>query len=113
MSWFNFKKKSVLDGIHELTIKHYKQFSEGKLSDTEILEVVQTTMRAFKEASHSKNETIRGELLMNIATFMVIYRSNCNKKQWLEHLNNEIIYYLNNGLRETYINGLSFHHKFN
>lgn len=109
--FFKLRKKSVLDSVNELTIAHYKKFADNKLSDSEILETVQTTMRAFREASEAKNEHISGENLLNIATFLVIFRANSSKKIWLDHLNKEIEYYLSHGIKDAYINGLSHHHK--
>lgn len=110
-SFFKPRKKSVLDSLDELTVCHYKKFADSKLSDFEILETVQTTMRAFREASEAKQEHISGENLLNIATFFVMFRANSSKTVWLEHLNKEIEYYLSNGIRDTYLNGLSQHHK--
>ena len=67
------------------------------------MEVVQTTMRAFKKASEAKDEHIPGSVLMNISAFMVMYRAHKTKSEWLSHLNKEVDNYLDTGLRSNYL----------
>lgn len=112
MFGFFKKKKNLRDSLAEFIILHYRRFADGKLSDEKIYEIVQTTMRAFKEASEAKAQIIPGNILLNISTFMVMYRSNSDDEKWLQHLKNEINHYLEYGIRDSYINGLSPLHEF-
>lgn len=100
-----FKKKSALDIIDESVLVTYQRFTDENLTEQELLEVVQTTMRAFRQASTTKNEHISANILMNISAFMVMFRAHKTKKEWLTHLNNEINFYLENNIRNSYING--------
>lgn len=102
---FSFlRRKTALDVINESTVEIYRKYAGNSLSDSDLLEVIQTTMRAFKDASVAKNENISGQVLMNITAFMVMYRSNKPKDDWLSHLNNEVELYLRSGLRNNYKN---------
>ena len=102
---FNFlRKKTALDVLNESVITMYGKYAENSLSDSDLLETVQTSMRAFKESSIAKKETIPANILMNISAFMVMYRSKKSKDEWLTHLNSEVDIYLHSGLRKTYVN---------
>ena len=98
-----FRKKTALDVIDSYSIAMYKKFTDGNLTDYELLEVVQTTMRAFRQASDAKDEHISGLMLMNISAFMVMFRAQKDKDEWLSHLNSEVEFYLDSGLRTSYM----------
>jgi hypothetical protein len=74
-----FKKKNpetLLDQLNASTVEMFKPILVNKkhLSDEKIIEIVQTVMRAFKEAAESKGETISGTVLINIsAKFIKVF----------------------------------------
>lgn len=73
-----------------------------EVSDEKILEIVQTTMRAFTQAADSKGETISGNVLMNISAKFIRVYDMSGQEFFLEHLKYEINKYLTEGLRPDY-----------
>ena len=73
------------------------------LSDEKIIEIIQTVMKAFKEAAEGKGEIISGRSLINIsAKFIKVYDLS-GPEFFMEHLKYEINLYLTSGLREDYL----------
>ena len=62
LGFFRKKKRTLLDELNDATVKMYRPLlvNNKKVSDEKILEVVQTTMRAFTQAAESKGEKISG-----------------------------------------------------
>lgn len=73
-----------------------------KISDEKILEIVQTTMRAFTQAAESKGEKIPGSVLVNISAKFICVYDMSGQDFFLEHLKYEINKYLTEGLRPDY-----------
>ncbi|MBA6348339.1 hypothetical protein [Colwellia sp. BRX8-9] len=103
-----FKKKkprSILDELDSVTVNMYRPLLKHKknTSDDKILEIVQTVMSSFQQASESKGERIPGKVLINIcAHFICVYDSQ-NQDFFMKHVPYEINVYLNSGLRDTYL----------
>ncbi len=103
--FFKKKPRSALDEINSLTVQMYRPYlvHNKDISDEKVLEIVQTVMRAFKQAAESKDESITGETLMNIsAKFVKVYDLG-GEDLFLEHLKYEISKYLDSGLRLDYL----------
>jgi len=101
-----FKKpKTVLEDMDSITVKIYRPFlvNNKNLSDDKILEIVQTVMRAFKQAAESKGEIISEEVLFKISAKFVITYDLYGSDFYMEHLKYEINLYLTSGLREDYL----------
>lgn len=103
-----FKKKNpetLLDQLNASTAEMFRPILVNKkhLSDEKIIEIVQTVMRAFKEAAESKGETISGTALINISTKFIKVFDLYEPEFFMEHLKYEINLYLTSGLREDYL----------
>ncbi|MCX9575699.1 MULTISPECIES: hypothetical protein [Vibrio] len=102
--FFRKKKKNILEELNCATVKMYRPLlvSNKKVSDEKILEIVQTTMRAFTQAAESKGEKISGDVLMNISAKFIRVYDMSGQDFFLEHLKYEINKYLSEGLRSEY-----------
>lgn len=103
--FFRKKKRTLLDDFNDAAVKMYRPLlvHNKKISDEKILEVVQTTMRAFKQAAESKGEEIAGGVLVNISAKFVRVYDISGQEFFLEHLKYEINKYLTSGLRPDYL----------
>lgn len=99
------KPKTLLDDFNSTVVNIYRPHlvHNKKISDEKILEIVQTVMRAFKQAAESKGETLSGTVLMNISTQFIRVFDLSGQEFFLEHLKYEINLYLNSGLRDDYL----------
>lgn len=103
-----FKKKkpeTLLDSFNATTAEMFRPLLENNknLSDEKIIEIIQTVMKAFKEAAEGKGEIISGRSLINIsAKFIKVYDLS-GPEFFMEHLKYEINLYLTSGLREDYL----------
>ncbi|EPP5340483.1 hypothetical protein D8S93_24165 [Vibrio sp. VGrn 2] len=102
--FFRKKKRTLLDELNDVTVKMYRPLltHNKNLSDEKILEIVQTTMRAFKQAAESKGEEISGDVLVKISAKFVCVYDMSGHEFFLEHLKYEINKYLASGLRPEY-----------
>tara|TARA_R110001592_G_scaffold363231_2_gene681934 strand:+ start:802 stop:1131 length:330 start_codon:yes stop_codon:yes gene_type:complete len=103
--FFRKKKRSLLDEFNDTAVKMYRPFlvHNKKMSDEKILEIVQTTMRAFTQAAESKEEKIPGEVLFKISAKFVCVYDISGQDFFIEHLKYEINKYLTSGLRPEYL----------
>lgn len=101
---FKKKKRTLLDEFNDATVKMYRPLlvNNKKISDEKILEIVQTTMRAFTQAAESKGEKIPGSVLVNISAKFICVYDMSGQDFFLEHLKYEINKYLTEGLRPDY-----------
>lgn len=102
-----FKKKkprTLLDEINDAVVKLYRPLIKKNhdISDTKILEIVQTVMKVFKEASGRRGENISGDSLNKIASKFVVVYDTLGEDFYLEHLKYDISVYLKSGLRDDY-----------
>lgn len=102
-----FKKKksrTMLDEFNDAVVKMYRPLIKNNhdISDAKILEIIQTVMRVFKEASERRGENISGESLSKIASKFVVVYDTLGEKFYLEHLKYEVNLYLESGLRKDY-----------
>jgi len=99
------KPKTLLDAFNATTAEMFRPLLENNknLSDENIIEIVQTVMRAFKEAADSKGETISGTVLINISAKFIRVYDLSGPEFFMEHLKYEINLYLTSGLREDYL----------
>ncbi len=104
LGFFRKKKRTLLDELNDATVKMYRPLlvNNKKVSDEKILEVVQTTMRAFTQAAESKGEKISGNVLMKISAKFICVYDMSGQEFFLEHLKYEINKYLTEGLRPEY-----------
>lgn len=107
--FFRKKKRTLLDDLNDATVNIYRPLlvNNKTISDEKILEIVQTTMRAFTQAADSKGEKISGDVLMNISAKFVRVYDMSGQEFFLEHLKYEIKKYLTEGLRPDYQRGCS------
>jgi len=101
---FGKKKRTLLDEVNDLTVQMFRPLlvNNKKISDEKILEIVQTTMRAFKQAADSKGEVISGSSLIKISSKFILVYDMSGQELFLEHLKYEIKKYLTDGLRPDY-----------
>ena len=101
---FKKKKRTLLDELNDVTVKMYRPLlvNNKNISDEKILEIVQTTMRAFTQAAESKGEKIPGSVLINISAKFIRVYDMSGQEFFLEHLKYEIKKYLTEGLRPDY-----------
>lgn len=101
---FGKKKRTALDELNDLTVRIYRPLlvNNKNISDEKILEILQTTMHAFKQAAESKGELISGTVLMKISKKFIVVYDMYGQEFFLEHLKYEINKYLNEGLRTEY-----------
>lgn len=102
-----FKKKkprTMLDEINDAVVKMYRPLIKNNhdISDAKILEIIQTVMRVFKEASERRGENISGDSLGKIASKFIVVYDTLGEKFYLDHLKYEVNLYLESGLREDY-----------
>ena len=102
-----FKKKkprTMLDDLHSATAEMFRPLlkSNKNLSDEKIAEIVQTVMRAFKEAADSKGLVIPGTALVDISSYFITVFDQKGNEFFIEHLKYEINVYLTKGLREAW-----------
>lgn len=102
-----FKKKTpktLLDDVNSATAEMFRPFFKNNksISDEKIVEIVQTVMRAFKEAAESKSETIPGTTLIDISSHFAGVYDLSGHEFFMEHLEYEINLYLTSGLREKW-----------
>jgi hypothetical protein len=102
--FFRKKQRTVLDELNDVTVSMYRPLlvNNKKISDEKILEIVQTTMRAFTQAADSKGEEISGKVLVNISAKFIRVYDKFGQERFLEHLKYEINKYLTDGLRPDY-----------
>lgn len=102
--FFRKKKRTLLDGLNDATVNMYRPLlvNNKKISDEKILEIVQTTMRAFTQAADSKGEKIPGSVLVKISAKFICVYDMSGQEFFLEHLKYEINKYLTEGLRPDY-----------
>jgi hypothetical protein len=98
------KPRTLLDEVNDTVVRVYKPLLEQnkKIPDEKLLEIVQTVMRAFAEASESKGERIPGESMTKIASKFVVVYDTMGEDLFYEHLKYEVNLYLQSGLREDY-----------
>lgn len=99
------KPKTLLDSFNSTVVEMFRPLLENNknLSDEKIIEIVQTVMRAFKEAAESKGEIISGTVLINISAKFIRVYDISGPEFFMEHLKYEINLYLTSGLREDYL----------
>ena len=99
------KPKTLLDALNSTTAQMFRPLFENNIniSDDKIVEIVQTVMRSFKQASESKGETISGTVLINISSKFAKVYDLSGPEFFMEHLKYEINIYLTSGLREDYL----------
>lgn len=102
-----FKKKkprTMLDEFNDAVVKMYRPLIKNNhdISDAKILEIIQTVMRVFKEASERRGENISGKSLSKIASKFVVVYDTLGETFYLDHLKYEVNLYLESGLREDY-----------
>jgi hypothetical protein len=99
------KPKTLLDGVNSSIVDIYRPYlvNNKNLPDEKILEIVQTVMRAFQQASESKQERLSGTTLMNIGIKFIKVYDLAGPDFFIEHLKYEINLYLTSGLREDYL----------
>ena len=98
------KPRTLLDEINDAAVKLYRPLIKKNrdISDAKILEIVQTVMRVFKEASERRGENIPGVSLNKIASKFVVVYDTLGEDFYLEHLKYDISLYLKSGLRDDY-----------
>ncbi len=102
-----FKKKNpktLLDSVNSATAEMFRPLIKNNknISDEKIIEIVQTVMRAFKEAAESKSEIIPGTTLIDISSHFIQVYDLSGHDFFIEHLEYEINLYLTSGLREKW-----------
>ncbi len=102
-----FKKKQPKTALDELNAATAAMFrptlnNRTNTSDDKIVEIVQTVMRAYKEAADSKSEIIPASTLIDISRHFVAVYDLKGHDFFLDHLKYEIEIFLSSGLREKW-----------
>ena len=98
------KPKTLLDELNATTASLYRPLLNNRkdASDDDIMEIVQTVMRAYKAAADSKSETIPASTLLDICSHFVGVYDLKEHDFFMEHLKYEINVYLESGLRDRW-----------
>ena len=98
------KPRTLLDDFNDTVVKLYRPLikKNHNIKDAQILEIVQTVMKVFKEASERRGEDISGVSLNKIASKFVVVYDTLGEEFYLEHLKYEVSLYIESGLRDDY-----------